>query len=66
MPQIHPNLAQTCGQSWQSRKKSQVVELRENQNSHTTKTTEQMLVGRKLTKGMGEEVKKEKEESPWK
>lgn len=40
--------------------------MRENQNSHNTKTTEQTLVGRKLTKGMGEEVKKEKEESPWK
>lgn len=35
-------------------------------NSHTTKTTEQILLGRKLTKGMGEEVKKEKEGVPWK
>lgn len=37
-----------------------MVELRENQNSHITKTTEQMLMGRNLIKQMGEEVKRRK------
>jgi hypothetical protein len=56
--------AESCDQSWQSRKRSQTVQLRESLNNHMANRAN--ASGQETHKRDGKGVEKEEEESQWK